>query len=484
MCSSRVLSRLRLEQNRKNTRKSIHELLREAVFNIGRIAPQKLQATDLSHTSSLFIAGAKSVVKSIDRWLKHQNLDELGDLVKEIFHLQRTTPRYQSLLDLISDQNMDPSSRSSLSNMIKKVSRYWEISRQLYRIAKKFSLARNMKVQLAKLPQKAFERQANIENLLSPESVLSRHGFINRKQGNIHQLCRNLKVKKEEASSRYNEALAALPKAKIHAEIQIIAFCEMQAPKIFPRVVSSSKDACFLCNSFINLYGRMHTPKTHGRLYPDWRLPSLPNFKLFEQSLNKTLIENLRRGVSLGLAQGKLPVYPCPNESTVLTVCLSETTASMPGISLGTSSGIVSSMSTSSKFSETPLQDDKALSTHRLPNIQSVSFDSVHTMYPVEGEVVTGIMNCSSSCRHIVAESFEVYLSLEDAILFATKKEATLGYDVERLTAEKRKLLDTTYHFIDVECIKGELETVYSLSESNELFLAVGEVMLRIKTYP
>jgi hypothetical protein len=105
-------------------------------------------------------------------------------------------------------------------------------------------------------------------------------------------------------------------------------------------------------------------------------------------------------------------------------------------------------------------------------------------MYPVEGEVVTGIMNCSSSCRHIVAESFEVYLSLEDAILFATKKEATLGYDVERLTAEKRKLLDTTYHFIDVECIKGELETVYSLSESNELFLAVGEVMLRIKTYP
>lgn len=483
MCSLRILSRLRLERNPKKTRRSIHELLKEAIFNISRIEPQKLQTADLSHMSSSFTAGARNVIKSIDRWIKHQKLDELSDLIEEIFHLQRTSPRYQSLLDLISDHSMDPSSRSSLSNMIKKVSRYWEISRQLYRIAKKFPLARNMKVQLVKLPEKAFKGQASMENSTDPESVLSKHGFINGKQGNVQQLCRKLKLNEDEASSRYNEAIAALSKAKIHAEIQIIMFCEMQAPRIFPRVVSSSKDACFLCNTFVTRYGRMHTPKTHGRLYPGWRFPNLPDFKSFQQDLSKSLLENLRRSVSLGLTQGKLPVYPFPNESTVMTVCLSETTASIPGISLRTSTDMVSSMSTSAGLSETLLQAEPALVADRLSDIRRLSFDSIHTMYPVEGEVVTGVMKYNSSCRHIFAGSLEIYICLEDSFPFATKKEPTLGFDVERLTAEKRKLLGTTCPIIDVEQIEDE-EAVCSLSEDNTICLAVGEVILRITAHP
>lgn len=185
---------------------------------------------------------------------------------------------------------MNPSSRSSLLNIIRKVSRYWEAARQLYRTAKQFPLVRNMKIQLASLPQKAFEGQINSIEFSDPCSRLSRLGFVKGQQS-VSQLCRNLKLDQKAAFARYEGAQKALSAPKIHVEIQIIAFCEMQAPELFPRVVSSSKDACFLCNTFIQLYGRMHTPKAHGRLYPGCRLPSLPTFRVPSRNSMKDLLK-------------------------------------------------------------------------------------------------------------------------------------------------------------------------------------------------
>jgi hypothetical protein len=316
MCSPRVLCRLRLE--RKATKRSIQDLLKEAIFSIRQINSWKLHVKELSVISSSFISEANKVIQLVDRWLNHQTLNKLGDLVEGIHHLQQTTPHFNDLLDLVPNNKMDPSSRSSMLNIIRKVSRYWGAARQLYRMAKKFPLVRNMKIRLASLPQKAFESQTNPSEFSDLYSCLSRLGFVKGKQHSVSQLCHNLRLDENAARARYEGAQKALSAPKIHAEIQIIAFCEMQAPKLFPRVVSSSKDACFLCNTFIQLYGRMHTPRAHGRLYPGWRLPNLPQLRSLQQKLNKRLIESLRHNISLGLAQKKLPVRPFPNESIFL----------------------------------------------------------------------------------------------------------------------------------------------------------------------
>jgi hypothetical protein len=144
------------------------------------------------------------VIQLVDRWLKHQTLDELGNIVEGIHHLQQRAPRFYDLLDSISNNDMDPSSRSSLLNIIRKVSRHWEATRKLYRTAKKFPLVRNMKIQLASLPQKAFEGQINSSEFSDPCSCLSSLGFVKGQQS-VSQLCRNLKLDQKAALVTSNQ---------------------------------------------------------------------------------------------------------------------------------------------------------------------------------------------------------------------------------------------------------------------------------------
>lgn len=478
MCSPRVLCRLRLE--RKATKRPIQDLLKEAIFSIRQVNSRKLHGKELSVTSSSFISEANKVIQLVDRWLNHRTLNKLGDLVEGIHHLQQATPRFYDLLDLIPNNNMDPSSRSSLLNIIRKVSRYWGAARQLYRTAKKFSLVRNMKIQLASLPQKAFEGQTNSSELSDLYSCLSRLGFIKGQQHSVSQLCRNLRLDENAARARYEGAQKALSTPKIHAEIQIIAFCEMKAPKLFPRVVSSSKDACFLCNTFIQLYGRMHNPRAHGRLYPGWRLPSLPQLRGLQQKLNKRLIESLRHNISLGLAQGRLSVRPSPNESNILTLSASDTTVSMPVLVSESSGKEISSVDSYMTLSGDSPEDSPSLAIGRFSSNETPSDNSIDTVCLLEGELVNDFVKYNRRYHLILTESLEVHLSLEDESASTTRKEP-LGYGVKRFTADNIKYLSETCPVVDVQQLEGEV--LCPLSEGNAFCLVAGDVVLKINTH-
>lgn len=60
---------------------------------------------------------------------------------------------------------------------------------------------------------------------------------------------------------------------KVHAEIQLLFFYELNDKLPRPRVICSSKSACYLCNLFFSLHGVFHIPRSHGRLYDKWTLP-------------------------------------------------------------------------------------------------------------------------------------------------------------------------------------------------------------------
>jgi len=64
---------------------------------------------------------------------------------------------------------------------------------------------------------------------------------------------------------------------KVHAEVQLLAHYEHIDPAYPPRILKSSKDACFLCDLFIKVHGTFHIPKTHGRVYDLWALPDMKN---------------------------------------------------------------------------------------------------------------------------------------------------------------------------------------------------------------
>jgi hypothetical protein len=60
---------------------------------------------------------------------------------------------------------------------------------------------------------------------------------------------------------------------RVHAEIKLLFFYEIHSRSVRPRVICSSKSACYLCNLFIHIHGEFFTPRTHGRLYEKWILP-------------------------------------------------------------------------------------------------------------------------------------------------------------------------------------------------------------------
>ncbi|OCT49038.1 hypothetical protein CLCR_04631 [Cladophialophora carrionii] len=62
---------------------------------------------------------------------------------------------------------------------------------------------------------------------------------------------------------------------KVHAEIQLLFHYEINPTTKRPRVICSSKNACFLCELFIRLHGKFFVERTHGVLYPKWTLPDV-----------------------------------------------------------------------------------------------------------------------------------------------------------------------------------------------------------------
>jgi hypothetical protein len=324
MCSTRILCRLRFRANRwKTPKQPVKEVLKEAVSSLRQLEDERLGKLVLN--AKLFVDRAKGVMKLLDSWAKHQTPARLGELVGGLYRLWQVGSLH-ALLDTIPDRTMDPNSRKNLLNIVSKVARYREAARFLYHTAKKFPLARQMKIILVNLPKKAFREI--LANQYTPilrstvSQITAPYG-----QWDLGHICRLLNTTELEASGQFaQQTRRTLKEGKIHAEIQLLFYCELRGSELPPRVVCSSKDACFLCNTFILMHGKMHTPRYHGRLYPGWRLPSFSELSDVEQRFNQALENHVRNSLRTLLSRQQKTVYPDPMESTLLTLPTSVST--------------------------------------------------------------------------------------------------------------------------------------------------------------
>lgn len=269
--------------------------------------------------SMSFTAKAKEVIKQVDAWARHQTTNRLQELVDTVYQLKQIGD-IQTLLNSIPNRVMGPSSRSNLYNIVSKVARYREAARFLVRTARKWDLVRRMSIVLVDLPLKYFQRASATHYAPKFATTIARIRQVGRKEDLSH-ICRLLGLTCEDAESRFTSLTQkTLMDSKIHAEIQLLAYCDMNFTSVPPRVVCSSKDACFLCNAFIQLHGKMHMPRNHGRLYPGWRLPPIPEFVFLENQFNAMLEDRIRTSLSMLLTRGRKSNYPDPNESTLLTL--------------------------------------------------------------------------------------------------------------------------------------------------------------------
>jgi hypothetical protein len=329
MCSSRILARLSLGPRAKlKAKKDFKKGIVEAIDFVNRQRNDRNQST-----LSLFTTKARELVKLVDLWIKHQTQTPLEDLVEGVYQLQKTET-VQRVLDGMSNRDMDPLRRASLVNVVKKVARYRQAARFLYRLVAKEQRLSKLKAIAVNLPKEYFEKSvpSSVDYYPRLSSVLFRIHPKYAKEKSLVQIRRLLLTKKEKSVDEdFSErVLKTLNEAKIHAEVQLIAHCESQLPGgsmgLPPRVICSSKDACYLCNLAIYLYrGKTHTPRSHGRLYPGWRLP-LQQHQQLGVSFNQALEAKIKESLMFLFQKQQRIIYPFPMESTLGTLPPSNTT--------------------------------------------------------------------------------------------------------------------------------------------------------------
>ena len=146
---------------------------------------------------------------------------------------------------------------------------------------------------------------------------------------------RNKKEFQSEMRARFNKPTSKVEEGirkasavhkKVHAEIQLL-FHYAEHPEVLfkPRIVCSSKEACYLCYLFITEHGHYHTPRSHGKFYQEWRLPLEDEVHLPKKSrayMKKTVFQfnqAVEDRIKQLLAQPRT-LRPAPSESTVFSL--------------------------------------------------------------------------------------------------------------------------------------------------------------------
>ncbi|KAH6691574.1 hypothetical protein F5X68DRAFT_229424 [Plectosphaerella plurivora] len=86
------------------------------------------------------------------------------------------------------------------------------------------------------------------------------------------------------------------------------------------RFVQSNKKACFLCNLLLTLNGFPVIPKSHGKLYPGWRIPMLAVMEPLQLQLNTLLAQVYQESIALLVLKQKKVDLPYPYESSALSM--------------------------------------------------------------------------------------------------------------------------------------------------------------------
>ena len=212
-------------------------------------------------------------------------------------------------------QALDPSLRAYLPEALRKLGRYYEVAQDLAGAARstKYLLFQNITV--LSVERNSTGVEALISGLASFEDAMSRIANSGVSSLQFSRTHRKL------ARTKYqNRMFHCETRWKVHAEIQLLLFYELNPTIRPPRIICSSKSACYLCNLFFQIHGQFQIPRTHGRIYDKWILPFWPPEQLhmidklapvilrFNAALRSKIIEVLRQ---------KKARLSHPNESTI-----------------------------------------------------------------------------------------------------------------------------------------------------------------------
>lgn len=192
-----------------------------------------------------------------------------------------------------------PSDRASTIIAISKIRRYWTSCEFLSTAVRRYSIFRGIISTRVRCPQPFTYLPLSGEDYFERALLrLQQRGIFS---GTPEEFCtENLACSLQKAESNFMSNLGSLH-PKVHAEIQLLMFYESHPDLPSPRVISSSKSACFLCDLFLKRHGRFYTGRTHGVLYPNWAMPNIGSREFSSHQLVQ--FKNIINGFVLDIEQ-------------------------------------------------------------------------------------------------------------------------------------------------------------------------------------
>lgn len=323
----RILSRLR-SRHAKKTQKVrnkpampilLAKAVKEAQSIVEPVSRQRFE--ELKVTTEALAVCFNELETTTIRKTQYEALIHILDFANKI------TCTYNDLASLLHFQTVDPTTMTYLPEALRKLARYVNIAEYLTAAARgmQYGIFGNISVEVLKPPF--------VPKLILPQ----RRGtldeawgnFRNRKQGapSQAQMIASLKARNHHslAQTRFAQTVLAMQRpsiyGKVHAEIQLLFFYQLNPGVPQPRWICASKSACYLCHTFVHCHGGYQVPRTHGRVYETWVLPELLKLNLVHKTsrfsgaigrMNKQLEHDI-----LVFIEQETPLFLQPNESVV-----------------------------------------------------------------------------------------------------------------------------------------------------------------------
>ncbi|RSL78230.1 hypothetical protein CEP51_008391 [Fusarium floridanum] len=305
MCRWRILVRLRMINPEPKPKVPIERFFRD----LREVASERL----LSDNEKKFLELSDELESKLDKYrtsfthpsdddwalTEDEELESVIQICYRLYEMRDVSKPLLKKLERISP--LQPSSCDALLTMIRKVGKYKRAATDLVKLARRHRCIRKATIIHLELDSSAFDQRTPTEfpSFLDMLYKLQDHHGTSWDTG---------KVEKRVKNKSGIEKLMNQP--RVHAEMQLIWYLDQHQGPTPPRVIASNKDACYLCNAFITVHGRHSIPRTHGRLYPGWRLPS-SRLQEVKESFSLELKRVAGDKVNLILEEGwKGPIYP------------------------------------------------------------------------------------------------------------------------------------------------------------------------------
>lgn len=325
----RILSRLRSRHAKKDYRKkdrpllitsliiAIHDKSIQPSSSISRLELKNVRAK---------VTALKGVFQRFEDIPNHcatsvEVQETIMDLITQMYELG-SQMKFKSALE---SSKLEKGVKESLPVAVGKIGRYYSISYELVCAARNREYSILNKIVIEKSSIRRPTHPLDVDSSIDPFTALQ-NLFRPKTAAELRTLQRSLESRLKKSVQEIADEFRVIIKdyyqfAKVHAEIQLLFFYEQNPKRLPPRVICSSKSACYLCDLFFKLHGRFYMPRTHGRLYHKWILPDwrvVPEMRRLEfKGLLTQFRDALEARIRAALESGPMRIRH-PNESVLV----------------------------------------------------------------------------------------------------------------------------------------------------------------------